>query len=609
MLMETACRSETQRTPPPVLMSLLRNTHDLSSVSELKCTDLPQFDALQAQANMFRIDDKLHLRNLCNNAARCSGFVTVHTASAHRRMVLDYSRQRVVGETMELLFDLADAVGMTNKRYRLQTGQLSSVHHVLRMPASFPIQWKREMKAHGDSHDDTELLQDGASLLNHVHSVRERIRDFSDAVRSGKNQGSTGKPFTALLCISVTGGSHVGPACVASALGDPNDHRVLRFVTTVDPFSWEKSIAGLDPSNTLVLVTSPTFADSETTLMLKSVKKWLESNSHLVAISDNSVRCRQNGVPRSQIFPYMAMCGRYTICSPVGILPIALHLGFDTASNFLDGAHAMDEHFFHSPLYDNIPVILGLLGVWNSTFLGYSCRAVLPYSQALELFPSYVNKIEMESNGKRVSADGSPLLHECAQVGIGQAGPTAQHSWFQLLHQGREIPVEFIAFMESPAKAEATEEGHDELMAHFFAQPDALAYGKTMVDLIQEEAPETLREHMLFPGNRPSLSLMLSKLDAFALGQLTALYEHRTTVQGFIWSVNSFDLYGNELGNTLAKRVRSQLRASRSSGVSVQGFNSSTSKLLEHYLRHHKLKKSREAAASALSSKAIPETK
>jgi len=255
------------------------------------------------------------------------------------------------------------------------------------------------------------------------------------------------------------------------------------------------------------------------------------------------------------------------------------------------GAHDMDEHFFDAPLYDNLPIILGLLGVWNTTFLGYSCRAILPYSQALCQFPAYVQKIDMESNGKRVAADGSPVLHPTGEIDIGAAGTTAQHSWFQLLHQGREMPIDFIGFMESQQPVDLPGEvlsNHDELMSHFFAQPDALAYGKTLVELIQEGTPEPLREHMMFPGNRPSSSILLTRLDAYALGQLIALYEHRTAVQGFLWGINSFDQYGNELGLALSKQVRSQLSASRKGGASVQGFNSSTSRLLEHYLAYRK---------------------
>ena len=251
----------------------------------------------------------------------------------------------------------------------------------------------------------------------------------------------------------------------------------------------------------------------------------------------------------------------------------------------------MDEHFFHAPLRDNIPVILGLLLVWNSTFLGYSCRAVLPYSQALRDFPPLLQKIDMESNAKRVALDGTPLLHYSGQVVFGDCGTVSQSTFFQLLHQGRVVPTDFIGFMEPQRPVDLPGEAvsnHDELMANFFAQPDALAYGKTLVDLVQEGAPEPLREHMVLTGNRPSNSILISKLDAFGTGQLLAMYEQAAAVVGFVWGINSFDQYGLELGRMLAKTVRAQLSASRKTGASVQGFNYSTSNMLEHYLAHGK---------------------
>jgi len=251
----------------------------------------------------------------------------------------------------------------------------------------------------------------------------------------------------------------------------------------------------------------------------------------------------------------------------------------------------MDEHFFHAPLRDNIPVILGLIGVWNSTFLGYSSRAILPYSQALRRFPAYIQHVDMESNGKRVALDGTSLLHRSGEITFGEPGTNGQHSFYQLMHQGRVVPADFIGFMEPQQSVDLPEEAvsnHDELMSHFFAQPDALAYGKTLVDLVQEGTPEPLREHMVFTGNRPSSSILMTRLDAFAVGQLMAMYEHRTAVQGFIWGINSFDAYGVELGKAMAKHVRSQLSASRRTEASVQGFNTSTSQLLDHYLANGK---------------------
>ena len=260
-------------------------------------------------------------------------------------------------------------------------------------------------------------------------------------------------------------------------------------------------------------------------------------------------------------------------------------------SDFLNGAHNIDEHFFEAPLRENIPVLLGLIGVWNSTFMGYSTRALLPYSQALKRFPAHIQQVDMESNGKRVAVDGTPLPFQAGEVDFGEPGTNGQHSFYQLMHQGRVVPADFIGFMEAQTPVELAGEdvsNHDELMSNFFAQPDALAYGKSLNDLIQEGVPENLRPHKVFGGNRPSSSMLMTKLDAFGVGQLLAIYEHRTAVQGFIWGINSFDQYGVELGKVLANHVRAQLQASRKNQASVQGFNSSTSSLLEAYLSHKK---------------------
>ena len=328
------------------------------------------------------------------------------------------------------------------------------------------------------------------------------------------------------------------------------------------------------------------------------------------------------------------------------MLPLSVHYSYDVARRLLDGAHDIDEHFFDAPLGGNIPVLLGLLGIWNSTFMGYHARCILPYSRSLRMFPSVVQKFDMESNGKGVTASGANLAFHAGEIDFGESGSVGLHSFYQLLHQGRPVPADFVGFMESQSAndevdnnlqagggmdgnntdgwdAESGVSGHDELMSDFFAQPDALAIGKTLNDLIQEGvegecmyddtmhafllAPiseeldsstfsvprvfffatvEYLRPHKVFPGNRPSSSILMTKLDAFAVGQLMAIYEHRTAVQGFIWGINPFDAYGTELSKANAMRVRAQLSASRRRGASVQGFNRSTGFMLEAYLSH-----------------------
>lgn len=599
----------------------------------LKCTDLPQFDACQAEADLFRSDDKKHLRNLCNDTARCASLVAIHSSRAsfkdnhrglqHHKIILDYSRQRVTGETMEQLFDLADAVGLNARCRCLAQGESINategkpvLHHVLRMPAYYNLDLSNDVQ-HSEK---PAKAVDGPTVLQEVHKMRKRIQDFAFRVRSGDYFSVRGKKPLKNIVVVATGGAHLGTECIAEALkADPTamkaagPDRVLTFVSHADPTNVFLALRHLDPTETLVIVISQTFVTGDNPVMLNAhtVLDWLvqgiqRSDSskkqqdivaqHVIAITQDSPsaikRCLKFGVTVSNIFTIPAWINlRYSVCSAVGLLPLSLQYSYPVMSDFLDGAHDIDEHFFKAPLRDNIPVILGLLGVWNSTFLGYGCRAILPYCQSLHRFPAYIQHVDMESNGKRVALDGTPLLHQSGEIDFGEVG--GQHSFFQLLHQGRVVPSDFIGFMESQQPTDLPGEAvsnHDDMMSNFFAQPDALAYGKTLVDLVQEGTAEPLREHMVFSGNRPSSSLLLTRLDAYTMGQLVALYEHRTAVQGFIWGINSFDQYGVELGSVLAKHVRAQLSASRKTGASVQGFNASTSTLLEHYLANGKQK-------------------
>jgi len=408
------------------------------------------------------------------------------------------------------------------------------------------------------------------------------------------------------------GGSQLGPEFVNEALrGDAAaakgaEGRQLRFLANVDPVDFELCTRDLDPTETLMVVISKTFTTAETMLNARTAKKWLVDGlaaqgvsdaaevvrKHVIAVSTAIPKVKDFGISEDNIFGFWDWVGgRFSVCSAVGIVPLSLQYGSEVMSSFLDGAHDIDEHFFDAPVRENIPVILGLLGVWNSTFLGYSTRALLPYSQALKRFPAHIQQVDMESNGKRVALDGTPLPITTGEINWGEPGTNGQHSFYQLMHQGRVVPADFIGFCESQKPVDMDGEvvsNHDELMSNFFAQPDALAYGKTLNDLIQEGVPEELRQHKVFTGNRPSSSTLISKLDAFAVGQLLAIYEHRTAVQGFIWGINSFDQWGVELGKVLAKQVREQLKGSRKHTASVQGFNSSTSSLLEAYLSHGK---------------------
>jgi glucose-6-phosphate isomerase len=581
----------------------------------LKCTDLPQFDALAAAADLFRSDDKLHLRLMCNDSNRCQGLITIQTAEFQRKLILDYSRQCVTGETMELLFDLADAVGLTDRREAMRSGERINItegkpvlHHALRMPANYDFVVTNEL---GNTNSRTQQKLHGPTILQGIHADRRSIETFTEYVRSGNYRSVTDKPFLTVMCVGL-GGYHLGTEWVAEALRmDPvaakaAEGRTLQFFGNLDPIDFHLRTKDCNPEETLVIVISETFMTIENTMInARTAKNWLIKNlanhtrtpeevvaKHMVAITGAPERCQKFGIAKSNVYALEDwVSARHAVCSAVGLLPLSLQYSYPVLCEFLEGAHNIDEHFFHAPLRDNIPVILGLLGVWNSTFLGFSCRAILPYCQALHRFPAYVQHLDMESNGKRVALDGTPLLHRSAEISFGEPGTIAQTSFFQAMHQGRVVPADFIGFMESqqpeyvPGEAVSN---HDELMSHFFSEPDTLAYGKTLVDLHQEGAPEPLREHMVCPGNRPSSSLLMSKLDAFAVGQLMALYEHRTAVQGFVWGLNSFDNFAADSGVQNMRHIRAQLSASRKTGASVQGFNTGTSALLDHYLSHGK---------------------
>mmetsp|Transcript_3656 Transcript_3656/g.10349 ORF Transcript_3656/g.10349 Transcript_3656/m.10349 type:complete len:761 (+) Transcript_3656:209-2491(+) len=702
-----------------------------------KCTEVPQFDALHNAAAEFHCDEKLHLRHLCNDTARCSGLTAVHLSAwssstlpssllendgyadeheqvayrdhhyrrrnvgLHRpnsmdefdmardedddhddddhdhddleetneqqyllqrfgnrsKMLLDYSRQQVTGETMELLFDLADAVHFTQRREAFRTGEKINVtedkpvlHHVLRMPMAYdfpPVKMsRRDIKngndnaynnANANNNNKNKSNANGSSnntqasktsvdssqecsvdVLEAVHQVRESIEAFSKQIRSTDHsvglRGVTNKRITDTVVVSSSGGMHLGIEFVHRALSADKraskaaEGRRLHFMSSIDPVDTFLTTANLDPERTLLVVVSKDFANTTELSNFRSIRYWLVSKlqscpggeiipesditeKHIVGITCSISPDQCLGIPEQNLFRIWDwVIGRFSVCSAVGILPLSLQYSYEIVSEFLGGAHDMDEHFFNAPLRDNIPVLLGLLGVWNSTFMGYTTRAVIPYAEALRGLSTYVQLVDMESNGKRVAVDGTELWHQTGEIGLGEpGGGTTNHPFFQLMHQGRVIPADFIGFMESPCPLDLPGEAvssHDELMCNFFGQPDALAYGKELMDLVQEGVPDGLREHMVFSGNRPSSSILMTRLDPFSVGQLVALYEHRTAVQGFLWGINSFDQYGIQLGCTMSSKIRQQLAGSRRTGATVQGFNQSTTSLLEVYLAH-----------------------
>ena len=333
-------------------------------------------------------------------------------------------------------------------------------------------------------------------------------------------------------------------------------------------------------------------------LNARTVRQWIIASlgqeavkKHMVAVSTNLKLVGEFGIDPDNAFAFWDWVGgRYSVCSAVGMLPLSLQYGFETMEKFLEGAWNIDEHFATAPFEENVPVTLGLLSVWNVSFLDCPARAILPYTQALAKLAPHIQQVAMESNGKGVSIDGQPLPYDTGEIDFGEPGTNGQHSFYQLIHQGRTIPCDFIGIIKSQQSVYLKGEivsNHDELMCNFFAQADALAVGKTAVQLRSENCPDSLIPHKTFTGNRPSLSIMLPALNAYTTGQILAIYEHRVATQGFIWGLNSFDQWGVELGKVLASKVRTTMNQKRTKGEKMSdkdGFNPSTTAMLNRYL-------------------------
>ncbi|CAK8533590.1 unnamed protein product [Lathyrus sativus] len=528
---------------------------------------------------------KSHLRDLLSNEERSQSLMVEFDG-----ILLDYSRQQVTLETKEKLFKLAEVASLKQKINQMYNGEhINSTEN--RAVLHVALRASR----------DAVIQSDGKNVVPDVWNVLDKIKEFSERVRSGSWVGATGKELKDVVAIGI-GGSFLGPLFVHTALQtDPEAiesarGRQLRFLANVDPIDVAKTITGLNPETTLVVVVSKTFTTAETMLNARTLREWIIAAlgpsavaKHMVAVSTNLALVEKFGIDPNNAFAFWDWVGgRYSVCSAVGVFPLSLQYGFSVVEKFLKGASSIDQHMYSEPFERNIPVLLGLLSVWNVSFLGYPARAILPYTQALEKFAPHIQQVSMESNGKGVSIDGTPLPFEAGEIDFGEPGTNGQHSFYQLIHQGRVIPCDFIGVVKSQQpvylKGEVVS-NHDELMSNFFAQPDALAYGKTPEQLQKENVPQHLVSHKTFSGNRPSVSLLLPSLNAYNVGQLLAIYEHRIAVEGFIWGINSFDQWGVELGKSLATQVRKQLNASRTKGEPIQGFNFSTTAMITRYLQ------------------------
>jgi len=405
-------------------------------------------------------------------------------------------------------------------------------------------------------------MVDGRNVIDDVHHVLDRMGAFTDQIRSGDWRGATGKPIRTVVNIGI-GGSDLGPAMVYRALRHYVDGPEVRFVSNVDPTDLLSTLSGLDPASTLFVVVSKTFSTLETMTNAQSARRWLTKalgedavRQHFAAVSTNADRVAAFGIDPANIFGFWDWVGgRYSVGSAVGLAVMAA-IGRERFADFLDGFHQLDEHFRTAPLESNAPVLLGLLGVWYASFFGADSRAVLPYSNDLARFPAYLQQLTMESNGKSVRAYGSPVEVATGEVFWGESGTNGQHAFHQLLHQGtRLIPADFLGFSQ-PTEDLPTLDGvgsmHGVLVANMLAQSKVLAFGRTADEVAAEATPTDLVAHKVMPGNRPSTTILGSKLTPSTLGQLIALYEHQVFVQGVVWGINSFDQWGVELGKTAA---------------------------------------------------------
>ncbi len=513
----------------------------------------------------------VHLRDLFRNDAGRAERFSLRAAGLY----LDYSKHRITERTLSLLLDLAAAAGLRQRIDAMFAGEKTNstegravLHVALRAPR------------------DRKILVDGKDVVPEVHAVLDKMAEFSERVRSGAWLGHTGKRIKNVVNVGI-GGSDLGPAMACEALRAYSERGLtFRFVSNVDATDFAEAVQGLDAAETLFIVCSKTFTTIETLMNAQTARAWLIDQlgdegavrKHFVAVSTNAPEVAKFGIDTANMFGFWDWVGgRYSYPSAIG-LSLMVAIGPARFREMLGGFHELDEHFRTAPFAQNLPVLLGLLGIWYDNFFGAESHAVLPYDQYLSRFPAYLQQLDMESNGKSVTIDGERLGYQTGPIIWGQPGTNGQHAFYQLIHQGTKlIPCDFIGFCKS---LNALGEHHDQLMANFFAQTEALAFGKTEAEVRAEGVPSALVNHKTFVGNRPTSTILAEQLTPAVLGKLVALYEHKVFVQGVIWGINSFDQWGVELGKVLAKRIAAELSSTTDPALA---HDSSTNALIRHY--------------------------
>ncbi|HZI33893.1 MAG TPA: glucose-6-phosphate isomerase [Candidatus Binatia bacterium] len=514
----------------------------------------------------------LHLRDLFARDSKRGERFTAEAAG----LFLDYSKNRITGDTIKLLMKLANESGLRDRIKAMFSGKKINItenravlHVALRAPKT------------------AKILVDGKNVIPDVHAVLNKMAKFSDRVRSGAWKGHTGKRIENIINIGI-GGSDLGPVMAYEALKHYSRRDLtFRFVSNVDGADFVEAVQDLNPAETLFIVSSKTFTTQETMTNAETARAWLLKGlggnrkavaKHFVAVSTNAEKVSAFGIDTANMFGFWDWVGgRYSMDSAIG-LSTMLAVGPKNFRALLDGFHAMDEHFRAAPFEKNLPALMGLLSVWNTDFLGAETVAVLPYENYLKRFPAYLQQLTMESNGKSITLDGRRVNYNTGPIYWGEPGTNGQHSFYQLIHQGtRLIPCDFITFAHA-----LTPMGrhHDLLLANVLAQSEALAFGKTAEQVKAEGVPAALVPHKVFEGNRPSNTLFASRLTPQVLGSLMALYEHIVFTQGAIWNVNPFDQWGVELGKVLAQRIVPELESKTTPKLA---HDSSTNNLIRRY--------------------------
>ncbi|WP_120728368.1 glucose-6-phosphate isomerase [Streptomyces hundungensis] len=544
----------------------------MNAGSRTRLNQMPEWTALSKHREQW---GETHLRELFAAEPGRGTAYTLQVGDLH----LDYSKHLVTDETLALLRELAvatDVAGLRDAMFRGEkintTEDRAVLHTALRAPRGAVIE------------------VDGENVVPEVHAVLDKMAAFSEKIRSGEWTGHTGKPIKNVVNIGI-GGSDLGPAMAYEALRAFTDRELtVRFVSNVDGADLHEAVRDLDAAETLFIIASKTFTTIETITNATSARNWLLSElkadqdavaRHFVALSTNADKVAEFGIDTANMFGFWDWVGgRYSFDSAIG-LSLMIAVGPDRFREMLDGFHLVDEHFRTAPAESNVPLLMGLLGVWYGAFFDAQSHAVLPYSHYLSKFTAYLQQLDMESNGKSVDRDGNPVDWQTGPVVWGTPGTNGQHAYYQLIHQGTKvIPADFIGFAEPVADLlPGLVAQHDLLMANFFAQTQALAFGKTPDEVRAEGVAEELVPHKTFRGNHPTTTILAKELTPSVLGQLIALYEHKVFVQGAIWNIDSFDQWGVELGKVLAKRVEPAL----TEGADVPGLDGSSKALVAKY--------------------------